>query len=86
MCSERGMIPNNSEGPDSRFWIVSVAISLHSVTVKRNEAHTALTSTSEVLRTIVRMRAMVREILETSEQGRGRAMMGKDCCKASPSG
>jgi hypothetical protein len=65
---------------------VSVAISLHSVTVKRNGAHTALTSASEVLRTIVRMRAMAREILETSEQSRGRAMMGKDYCKASPSG
>jgi hypothetical protein len=65
---------------------VSVAISLHLVTVKRKGAHTALTSASEVLRTIVRMRAMAREIVETSEQSRGRAMMGKDCCKASPSG
>ena len=86
MCTDRGMIPNISERLDSRFWIVSVTISLHSVTVKRKGARTALTNASKVLRTIVWMRAMVREILETSDQGKGRAMMGKDCCKASPSG
>jgi hypothetical protein len=66
------LIPNISERLDSRFWIVSVAISLHVVTVKRKGAHTALTSASEVLRTIVRMRAMAREIVETYEQSRGR--------------
>jgi hypothetical protein len=53
---------------------------------KTKRAHTALTSARKVLRTIERMRAMAREILETSEQSRGRAMMGKDYCKASPGG
>jgi hypothetical protein len=86
MCSERGMIPNNSEGPDSRFWIVSVAISLHSVTVKRKGARTTLTNASKALRTIVRIRAMAKKVVEASEQSSGRAIMGKDCCKASPSG
>ena len=71
-------MPNISERLDSRFWIVSVAISLHSVTVKRNGAHTALSSASEVLRMIVRMRAMAREILKTSEKSRGRFVVDKE--------
>jgi hypothetical protein len=80
------LIPNISERLDSRFRIVSVAISLHTVTVKRKGARTTLTNASKVLRTIVRIRAMAKKVVETAEQSSGRAIMGKDYCKASPNG
>ena len=85
-CTDLGLVPNIIERLDFRSWILSVTISIYYVSAKDLAADTTIPNTSKVLRTMARMWAMAREILETSEQRRGRSVVDKEWCEESPSG
>jgi hypothetical protein len=76
-CTDLGLVPNILKRLDSRSWILSMTISIYSVSANDLAADTAIPSTSKVLRTMARRRAMVGEILGTSDQSYGKICGGE---------
>lgn len=65
------MVPKILTKLDSRFWILSVTISIYPVSSNDLAADTDTASKNKVLRTMARTRAMAGETVETSEQSKG---------------